>query len=219
LIPPETDLIPFDQLEKCRKPDYRHLGGGSRRCDEMSFLFHTSGSVGDLGGQPPRSTRPATRGGRSPRARSPGRSSSVGSRRGTWLARCRSSKIASYTHLRQRLIPPSGRCVSRACQGVKERFSSNSRTAGVSNCWTGIRSVATFVGGDFASSHTMVASSTGIASGSVCTWTRKSNHASWRPRWAASASRSRSFESRGTADGKGYGTGRTEYFTASRSSL
>ena len=24
----------------------------------MSFLFHTSGSVGDLGGQPPRSTRP-----------------------------------------------------------------------------------------------------------------------------------------------------------------
>src|SRR5208283_5268152 len=46
------------QLEKCRKPDYRHLGGGSRRCDEMSFLFHTSGSVGDLGGQPPRSTRP-----------------------------------------------------------------------------------------------------------------------------------------------------------------
>src|SRR5208337_3796265 len=58
LIPPETDLVPFDQLEKCRKPDYRHFGGGSRRCDEMSFLLHTSGSVGDLGGQPPRSTRP-----------------------------------------------------------------------------------------------------------------------------------------------------------------
>ena len=27
----------------------------------MSFLFHTSGSVGDLGGQPPRSTRPGLR--------------------------------------------------------------------------------------------------------------------------------------------------------------
>src|SRR5271165_4773763 len=39
-------MAPFDQLEECRKPDYRHLGGGSRRCDEMSFLFHTSGSVG-----------------------------------------------------------------------------------------------------------------------------------------------------------------------------
>src|SRR5208337_4533894 len=51
-------MAPLDQLEKCRKPDYRHLEGGSRRCDEMSFLFHTSGSVGDLGGQPPRSTRP-----------------------------------------------------------------------------------------------------------------------------------------------------------------
>jgi hypothetical protein len=27
----------------------------------MSFLFYTSGSVGDLGGQPPRSTRPELR--------------------------------------------------------------------------------------------------------------------------------------------------------------
>jgi hypothetical protein len=35
-------MAPIDQLEKCRKPDYRHLGGGSRRCDEMSFLLHTS---------------------------------------------------------------------------------------------------------------------------------------------------------------------------------
>src|SRR5208337_604789 len=60
MIPPETDLVPFDQLEKCRKPDYRHLGGGSRRCDEMSFLLHTSGSVGGLGGRPPRSTRPVS---------------------------------------------------------------------------------------------------------------------------------------------------------------
>src|SRR5207302_743086 len=24
------------------EPDYRHLGGGSRRCDEMSFLLHRS---------------------------------------------------------------------------------------------------------------------------------------------------------------------------------
>ena len=39
-------MAPLDQLEKCRKPNYRHLGGGSRRCDEMSFLLHTSGSNG-----------------------------------------------------------------------------------------------------------------------------------------------------------------------------
>jgi hypothetical protein len=39
------DPAPLDQLEKCRKPDDRHLGGRSRRCDEMSFLLYRSGSV------------------------------------------------------------------------------------------------------------------------------------------------------------------------------
>ena len=62
-IPVTPEFLPFDQLEKCRKPDYRHLGGGSRRCDEMSFLFHTSGSEGGRGGQPPRSNRPKSPGG------------------------------------------------------------------------------------------------------------------------------------------------------------
>ena len=37
---------PSDQLEKGRKPDYGHQGGGSRRCDQRSFLLHTSGSAG-----------------------------------------------------------------------------------------------------------------------------------------------------------------------------
>src|SRR3954453_10831332 len=36
------DPAPLDQLEKCREPDYRHLGGRSRRCDEMSFLLYRS---------------------------------------------------------------------------------------------------------------------------------------------------------------------------------
>src|SRR5262249_43701727 len=36
------DVAPLDQLEKCREPDDRHLGGRSRRCDEMSFLLHRS---------------------------------------------------------------------------------------------------------------------------------------------------------------------------------
>ena len=53
-------MAPLDQLEKCRKPDYRHLGGGSRRCDEMSFLLHTSGSVGAPGEQSPGATRPTS---------------------------------------------------------------------------------------------------------------------------------------------------------------
>jgi len=52
------DLAPLDQLEKCRKPDYRHLEGGSRRCDETSFLLHTSGSAGAPGEQSPGATRP-----------------------------------------------------------------------------------------------------------------------------------------------------------------
>jgi hypothetical protein len=55
------DMAPLDQLEKCRKSDDRHLGGRSRRCDEMSFLLHRSGSVGTRGGQPPWVTRPERR--------------------------------------------------------------------------------------------------------------------------------------------------------------
>jgi hypothetical protein len=54
LTPLVIDPAPFDQLEKCRKPDYRHLGGRSRRCDEMSFLLYRSGSVGALGSNPQR---------------------------------------------------------------------------------------------------------------------------------------------------------------------
>ena len=99
---------------------------------------------------------------------------------------------------------------------MKERFSQKAICSGVSKTCGGIRIVATLRYGDVASSQATVGSSTGIATGSVWTWTRKSKRASRDARWEDRASRSLSFEREGGGGGTSVRSGRQEYRTASR---
>src|SRR5262245_32427558 len=55
------DVAPLDQLEKCREPDDRHLGGRSVRWYGMGFLLQRSGSVGASGRQRPGAARSEAR--------------------------------------------------------------------------------------------------------------------------------------------------------------
>jgi hypothetical protein len=43
LLQPTTDVVPLDQLKKCRNSYYRHLGGRPSKCDLMSIVLITSG--------------------------------------------------------------------------------------------------------------------------------------------------------------------------------
>ena len=51
--------MPVCDLEQRGNPYHRQFRSSWRRCDYSCSLMHTSGSVGALGGQPPRATRPA----------------------------------------------------------------------------------------------------------------------------------------------------------------